>query len=168
MTHTALSPKLRPVPAQQRSERKFGEVSEWLKEHAWKVCIRQRIEGSNPSLTAKSKKNRPQGRFFAFRQTQTPMPTSEPEPRSGRSSTHSSPGLQSPDGTSPLFVLPAPAPYLAFVIAPPNKRSFLSQQEQQDDCNAILWPQHAFFYGRYPAPINCSAIGFHFEKLILK
>ncbi len=30
----------------------YGEVSEWLKEHAWKVCIRQRIEGSNPSLTA--------------------------------------------------------------------------------------------------------------------
>ncbi len=27
-------------------------MSEWLKEHAWKVCIRQRIEGSNPSLTA--------------------------------------------------------------------------------------------------------------------
>ena len=43
---------------------KNGEVSEWLKEHAWKVCIRQRIEGSNPSLTAKLK-NRPQGRFFA-------------------------------------------------------------------------------------------------------
>ena len=35
------------------SSQKFGEVSEWLKEHAWKVCIRQRIEGSNPSLTAK-------------------------------------------------------------------------------------------------------------------
>ena len=30
----------------------FGEVSEWPKEHAWKVCIRKRIEGSNPSLTA--------------------------------------------------------------------------------------------------------------------
>ena len=30
-----------------------GEVSERLKEHAWKVCIRQRIEGSNPSLSAK-------------------------------------------------------------------------------------------------------------------
>lgn len=30
-----------------------GEVSEWPKEHAWKVCIRKRIEGSNPSLTAK-------------------------------------------------------------------------------------------------------------------
>ena len=31
-------------------------MSEWLKEHAWKVCIRQRIEGSNPSLTAISMK----------------------------------------------------------------------------------------------------------------
>ena len=29
-------------------------MSEWSKEHAWKVCIRQkRIEGSNPSLSAK-------------------------------------------------------------------------------------------------------------------
>jgi hypothetical protein len=33
--------------------RPCGEVSEWLKEHAWKVCIRQRIEGSNPSFSAK-------------------------------------------------------------------------------------------------------------------
>ena len=32
--------------------RHIGEVSEWLKEHAWKVCIRQRIGGSNPPLTA--------------------------------------------------------------------------------------------------------------------
>ena len=32
----------------------IGEVSEWLKEHAWKVCIRRkRIEGSNPSLSAR-------------------------------------------------------------------------------------------------------------------
>jgi LPS sulfotransferase NodH len=30
-----------------------GEVAERPKAHAWKVCIRQRIEGSNPSLTAK-------------------------------------------------------------------------------------------------------------------
>ena len=31
-----------------------GEVSEWLKEHAWKVCIPLKgIEGSNPSLSAK-------------------------------------------------------------------------------------------------------------------
>ncbi|MDB5132703.1 MAG: hypothetical protein JWR02_2452 [Mucilaginibacter sp.] len=32
---------------------KTGEVSEWSKEHAWKVCILQKgIEGSNPSLSA--------------------------------------------------------------------------------------------------------------------
>ncbi len=31
----------------------FGEVSERFKEHAWKVCVRQkRTEGSNPSLSA--------------------------------------------------------------------------------------------------------------------
>jgi hypothetical protein len=30
-----------------------GEMSEWFKEHAWKVCIRQkRIRGSNPRLSA--------------------------------------------------------------------------------------------------------------------
>ncbi len=30
-----------------------GGVAEWLKAHAWKVCIRQkRIEGSNPSPSA--------------------------------------------------------------------------------------------------------------------
>jgi hypothetical protein len=34
--------------------RPSGEVSEWLKEHAWKVCIRKRIEGSNPSFSATS------------------------------------------------------------------------------------------------------------------
>jgi hypothetical protein len=27
-------------------------VAEWSKAHAWKVCIRQRIEGSNPFLSA--------------------------------------------------------------------------------------------------------------------
>jgi hypothetical protein len=33
-----------------------GEVSEWLKEHAWKVCIGQKpIAGSNPALSAKPK-----------------------------------------------------------------------------------------------------------------
>jgi hypothetical protein len=31
-------------------------VSEWLKEHAWKVCILQKgIEGSNPFLSAHKK-----------------------------------------------------------------------------------------------------------------
>jgi hypothetical protein len=29
-----------------------GEMVEWSKAHAWKVCIRKRIEGSNPSLSA--------------------------------------------------------------------------------------------------------------------
>ena len=29
-----------------------GEVAEWLKAHAWKACVRQRTEGSNPSLSA--------------------------------------------------------------------------------------------------------------------
>jgi hypothetical protein len=30
-----------------------GDLSEWLKEHAWKVCIPQKgIEGSNPSVSA--------------------------------------------------------------------------------------------------------------------
>ncbi|WP_223271276.1 hypothetical protein, partial [Buttiauxella sp. B2] len=47
LTQPALFPTLAPVPAVQ--EQQNGEVSEWLKEHAWKVCIRQRIEGSNPS-----------------------------------------------------------------------------------------------------------------------
>jgi hypothetical protein len=32
-----------------------GEVSEWSKEHAWKVCKSKGFEGSNPSLTAKLK-----------------------------------------------------------------------------------------------------------------
>ncbi len=31
----------------------YGDVSEWLKEHAWKVCIPLKgIEGSNPSPSA--------------------------------------------------------------------------------------------------------------------
>ncbi len=31
-----------------------GEVSEWSKEHAWKVCKSKGFEGSNPSLSAKN------------------------------------------------------------------------------------------------------------------
>jgi hypothetical protein len=44
----------------RRDFKETGEVSEWSKEHAWKVCIRQKcIEGSNPSLSAKfNMKNR--------------------------------------------------------------------------------------------------------------
>ena len=29
-----------------------GEMSEWSKEHAWKVCVPHGTEGSNPSLSA--------------------------------------------------------------------------------------------------------------------
>ena len=32
---------------------KTREVAEWLKAHAWKACIWQHIEGSNPFLSAK-------------------------------------------------------------------------------------------------------------------
>jgi hypothetical protein len=43
---------LRPVLA-RGAMRYPGEVSERFKEHAWKVCVRQkRTEGSNPSLSA--------------------------------------------------------------------------------------------------------------------
>ncbi len=49
------SPRPVLIAKRNHSGTKFGEVSERLKEHAWKVCIRQRIEGSNPSLTAKFK-----------------------------------------------------------------------------------------------------------------
>jgi hypothetical protein len=41
-----------PLPPRGQAAIQYGEVSEWLKEHAWKVCIRQRIGGSNPPLTA--------------------------------------------------------------------------------------------------------------------
>tara|TARA_B100000029_G_scaffold276263_1_gene270875 strand:- start:95 stop:241 length:147 start_codon:yes stop_codon:yes gene_type:complete len=30
----------------------IGEVAEWLKAHAWKVCIPSGIVGSNPTLSA--------------------------------------------------------------------------------------------------------------------
>ncbi len=34
--------------------KKNGRVSEWSKEHAWKVCVSQGTEGSNPSLSDSS------------------------------------------------------------------------------------------------------------------
>jgi hypothetical protein len=30
----------------------LGEVSEWLKEHAWKACVVNATAGSNPALSA--------------------------------------------------------------------------------------------------------------------
>ncbi len=41
------------------SEAKYiGEVAEWLNAHAWKACVPQGTEGSNPSLTATTKEGR--------------------------------------------------------------------------------------------------------------
>ena len=44
--------RLGRTAATRRGRANPGEVSERSKEHAWKVCMRQRIEGSNPSLSA--------------------------------------------------------------------------------------------------------------------
>ncbi len=42
-----------PIFAAAFEKAASGEMSEWFKEHAWKVCIRQkRIRGSNPRLSA--------------------------------------------------------------------------------------------------------------------
>ena len=40
-------------------EANIGEVSERSKEHAWKVCIPNGIEGSNPSLSARQSRANP-------------------------------------------------------------------------------------------------------------
>ena len=37
----------------QPAPRSDGEVAERPKAHAWKACIRQRIVGSNPTLSAR-------------------------------------------------------------------------------------------------------------------
>ena len=36
-----------------------GEMAEWLKAHAWKACIPQGIQGSNPCLSATYLRNIP-------------------------------------------------------------------------------------------------------------
>ena len=37
--------------------RPFRQVSEWFKEHAWKVCVLQKgTAGSNPALSARKEK----------------------------------------------------------------------------------------------------------------
>ena len=55
LLYRSLSARLLRCPASWFNLARFlGEVSERLKEHAWKVCVRQkRTEGSNPSLSAK-------------------------------------------------------------------------------------------------------------------
>ena len=47
------SPKPGVGSSSLSSRAEFGELAEWSKAHAWKVCIPQKgIEGSNPSLSA--------------------------------------------------------------------------------------------------------------------
>ncbi len=36
----------------QKGPHYCGEMAEWLKAHAWKACIPQGIQGSNPCLSA--------------------------------------------------------------------------------------------------------------------
>ena len=50
-------------------EKFSGEMAEWSKAHAWKVCKRQRFEGSNPSLSAKLT-NRPRQGTICFSDTE--------------------------------------------------------------------------------------------------
>ena len=51
---TCTSGVIKRAPNPKNSTIISGEVSEWLKEHAWKVCIGQKpIGGSNPPLSAK-------------------------------------------------------------------------------------------------------------------
>ena len=42
---------------------KPGEMQEWLNWHAWKACIPQGIEGSNPSLSANQNHGPERGHF---------------------------------------------------------------------------------------------------------
>ncbi len=168
MTHTALSPKLRPVPAQQRSERKFGEVSEWLKEHAWKVCIRQRIEGSNPSLTAKSKKTDLRvGFLLSGKRKHLCRQVSQSHAVADHPHTHP-PVCKALMEHHRFSYCQHPPPTLLLCL--PHPTSVPSCHNRSN--KMIAMPSYGrntpSYYGRYPAPINCSAIGFHFEKLILK
>ncbi len=48
------------------TEQKSGEVSEWSKEHAWKVCKSKGFEGSNPSLSATEYRKSPLSNERAF------------------------------------------------------------------------------------------------------
>ena len=68
-------------PPSGQAAKQYGEVSEWLKEHAWKVCIRQRIGGSNPPLTAIFKmRARTKVRAFFFYIPRTGRPHKKQSP----------------------------------------------------------------------------------------
>ena len=41
------------LPIRHNENPGHGEMTEWLKVHAWKACVRQRTVGSNPTLSAR-------------------------------------------------------------------------------------------------------------------
>ncbi len=52
-TYTTLRHSTSPASVlQSESQVRAGEMAEWLKAHAWKACIPQGIQGSNPCLSA--------------------------------------------------------------------------------------------------------------------
>ena len=54
-------------PGTEEAQPEHGEVSEWLKEHAWKACVSvPGTEGSNPSLSATSERARGSGTVQRF------------------------------------------------------------------------------------------------------
>ena len=50
-----------------------GEMAEWLKAHAWKACIPQGIQGSNPCLSAISFKSKNARNQLARLRTKLPL-----------------------------------------------------------------------------------------------
>ena len=54
-----------------------GEMAEWLKAHAWKACIPQGIQGSNPCLSATSQSNLNSTLPSCFAPLDTALPSSE-------------------------------------------------------------------------------------------
>ena len=53
------SPTLAPVDSATRFRQQNGEVSEWLKEHAWKVCIRESVSRVRTPLSPPNLKRKP-------------------------------------------------------------------------------------------------------------
>ena len=44
--------KKRYISSLHSQDEANGEVTEWLKVHAWNACVRQRTVGSNPTFSA--------------------------------------------------------------------------------------------------------------------
>ncbi|WP_219927561.1 hypothetical protein, partial [Aeromonas sp. HMWF017] len=109
------------------------EVSEWLKEHAWKVCIRQRIEGSNPSLTAKFKKTDLRvGFLLSGKRKLLGLQVSTSHVAADHPRSHP-PVCKALMEYNSFSHCQPPPPYLAFMIAQPDKHP----SRQQDHCKTI-------------------------------